>query len=204
MQISRHLCMSYCKKIAMRCPRYKAEKMEEVSAGVAAAHPQALNLKTSPVKLEPNDIKPQCPPAGVTAVLLSLSNDNAGALYDKENSTSRDHDRSLEGEFEDSGYLSLHNSQIDDHHGDEEDEHWKTTAATHHKKTVTPKNSPSKCQKRTNSHHLAALAEGCQGRTETHSVSSTSSNHVHNTLPLLRFHEAVCEELAKDFRKNKR
>lgn len=211
--------MYYYKKAIMKCPRYKEEKMEKSSAAVATADSKVQELKVSPVK-EPIPIKPQCPPAGATTVLISLNNSN-GAVHNKENSTSRDHGRTMDEGFEDSGYLSLHNSHIDDHHGDEEDDQVQgkittaallpSAAATHQGKTISPKSSPSKCQGRTNSSRPVPLSAasppvGChRWRAATYSLSSTPSNHSSNTnLPILKFQEAVCEELAKSYRKNKR
>lgn len=201
----------------MKCPRYEVTKtnnMEKSSANVAAAEYKGLHHKASPMK-EPTPIKPQCPPAGVTTVLFSLNN-TTRAVHNKENSTSREHDRTLDEGHEDSGYLSLHNSQIDDHHGDEEDDHIqkKLTAAllpssTHHEKTISPNNSPSKCQGRTNSSYPVVAAstpvDRPRRRTAAYSSSSTPSNrHSDPNLPILKFQQAVCEELAKSYRKNKK
>ncbi|XP_034754692.1 F-box only protein 5 [Etheostoma cragini] len=207
--------MFHCKKAIMKCPRYEATMVNKMEKSSAAVESKVLNLKASPVK-EPIPIKPQCPPAGVTTV-LSLNN-TTRAVHNKENSTSREQDRNLDEGFEDSGYLSLHNSHIDDHHGDTEDEHsqGKPTVtqpyatATHQEKTISPNNSPSKYKGRTDSNPLASLVTAstpvdCQKRTAAHSLSSTPSDH-HNdpNLPILNFQRAVCEELAKSYKKNKR
>lgn len=196
----------------MKCPRYKTEKMDKSSAAVSAADSKAHEFKASPVKV-PTPVKPQCPPT----VFLSQNN-NIGAIHDKENSTTRDHDGLMDDGFEDSGYLSLQNSQIEDHHGDEEDDQIQgkisaatllpSAAITHQGKMVSPKSSPSKCRGRTNSGHPVPLLAAshpvsCQRRTETY--SSTQSDHLcKSNLPILKFKEAVCEELAKSYRKNKR
>lgn len=166
----------------MRCPSYKTEKMEDISAAVAAgaADHQLLNLKFSPVKLEPSDYKAPSPPTEEHSERLSLP--GAEASQDKENSTSGFHDRT----FEDSGYLTLHNSQVEDHS--------EVTAVARQGKPASRQNSPRKSQRRTSAHQPAASpTEGCQRKEGSPS-----------TVPLLRFHEAVCEELAKDFRINKR
>lgn len=208
------VCMFHCKKAIMKCPGYDATMASNVEKS-SAAESKVLHLKASPVK-EPTPIKLQCPPAGVTTVLFSLNK----AVHNKENSTNREHDRTLDEGFEDSGYLSLHNSQIDEHHGDEEDDHIQgkptvtllppAPAAAHQEKTTSPKNSPSKCQGRTNyirpaSVVAASTPVGRHRRTAAYSLSSTPSNH-HNdpNLPILKFQQAVCEELKKDYRKNKR
>lgn len=213
--------MFHCKEVNMKCPHYKAamaNNIEKSSAAVAAAESRAIHLKSSPAK-EPTPIKPQCPPAGVTTALFSLNN-NTRAVHNKENSTSRDHDIAVDEGFEDSGYLSLHNSQIEDHHGDEEDDliqakptatQLPSAAATHQERTIFPNNSPSKCQGGTNSSYpvslVAASTPGSHHRSKkvACSLSSTPYNHRNGAdLPILKFQQAVCEELAKSYRKNKR
>ncbi|XP_042358250.1 F-box only protein 5 [Plectropomus leopardus] len=211
--------MFHCETVTMKCPRYEATKannMEKSSA--AAAESRLLHLKASPLK-EPIPIKPQCPPAGATTVLFPLNN-NTTAAHDKENSTSGEHDRTLKEGFEDSGYLSLHNSQIDDHHVDDEDDHIQgknianpqpSAPATHQEKTISPKKSPSKCQGRINSCNPVCVVAAStpvdhhKRRTAAYSLSSTPSDHHSDpNLPILKFQRAVCEELAKGYRKNKR
>lgn len=190
MQIPRNLSQSWCKTISMKCPSYKSEKMEDMAAVVAAgaADGQPYNLKISPVKPEPNDFKPPRPPVEERSPSPPLS--SAEASQDKENSSRGLHD----GTLEDSGYLTLQNSHIEDGHC--------SVVAVAQGKAASQQSSPSKCQRRTSSHRLAASpTEGRQGRAGTQSVSSTC---VSSTLPLLSFHQTVCEELAKDFRKNKR
>ncbi|XP_044228825.1 F-box only protein 5 [Thunnus albacares] len=212
--------MFHYKKVTMKCPHYKsarANNMEKVSA----VESKVLHLKASPVK-ELTPIKPQCPPSGVTTVLFSLNNNNdTRAVHDKENSTdSRAHDRTLEEGFEDSGYLSLHTSQAEDHHVDEEDDHIQgrsteillpPSAAAQHERTISPKPSPTKCQGRMSSGRHASLVAAStpvdrpRRRALTYSLSSTPSDHHDDpNLPLLKFQRAVCEELAKSYRKNKR
>lgn len=165
------------------------------AAGAADAH--LLNLKLSPVKLEPSDFKRPRPPTEERLALPSLA--AAEASQDKENSDSGFHNRTL---LEDSGYLTLQNSHIEEH---KEDGYCNIVAVAHQGTLPSQQSSATKCQRRTSSHCLAASpTEGCQARAGTQSVSSTSSNLVSSPLPLLKFHEAVCEELTKDFRKNKR
>lgn len=168
----------------MKISNYKSEKMEDVCAPIAAAaaaEPQPLGFKFSPVKLEPCDFKPPCPLTAERWATPPLA--GAESSQDKENSTSTFHNRTLE----DSGYLTLHNSHIEDGH----------CGVAQQGRTSSQQSSPSKCQRRASPLHLAASPlEGRPG--------GASSTSVRTTLPLLRFHEAVCEELAKDFRKNKR
>lgn len=203
--------MFHCKKVSMKCPRYEATRANDM----AAAEAKVLHLKASPVK-ELTPIKPQCPPAGGTTVLFSLNNDTK-PVHNKENSTSREHG-ALDEAFEDSGYLSLHNSQIDEHHGDEEDDHIQgkptgpllpSAAATHQEKTISPKNSPSKCQGRTNCPVTLVAAstpvDRHRRRKAVYSLSSTPSDqHNDPNLPIVKFQRAVCEKLAKSYRMNKR
>uniref|UniRef100_A0A8C9YD35 F-box protein 5 n=1 Tax=Sander lucioperca TaxID=283035 RepID=A0A8C9YD35_SANLU len=207
--------MSHCKKPIMKFPRYEATMANKMEKRSAAAESRVLNLKSSPVK-EPIPIKPQCPPAGVTTVLFSLNNNNTTAVHNKENSTSKEHDRILDEGFEDSGYLSLQNSHIDDHHGDTEDEHIQgkptvtqlPSAAAHQEKAISPNNSPSKYKGRTDSNPLVTAStpvDRHNRRTAAHSLSSTPSDqHNDPNLPILNFQQAVCEELAKSYKKNKR
>ncbi|KAL3050597.1 hypothetical protein OYC64_012592 [Pagothenia borchgrevinki] len=199
----------------MKCPHYEYTLANNMDIS-AAADSRVLHLKASPVK-EPLPLKPQCPPAGVTTELFSHNN-NTKAVHNKENSTNKEHDRTMDEVFEDSGYLSLHNSQIDNHEVEEgEHIHEKPAAplppsnVANHQKKTTPNNSPTKCKGRTDCNRQVSLAVAstpvdCHTRrTVTYSLSSTPSEH-HNdpNLPILKFQKAVCEELAKNYRKNKR
>ncbi|KAM7385337.1 hypothetical protein PAMP_001425 [Pampus punctatissimus] len=197
--------MFHYKKVTMKCPSYEAARANNM-AKISAAESKVLHIKASPVK-ELIPVKPQWPPAEVTTVLFSRS------VHDKENSTdSREHDRSLEEGFEDSGYLSLHNSQTEEHHVDEEDDHIQgRPTETLLPSTISPKKSPTKCQGRTSSSRPVSLVaastpvDRSRRRTATYSLSSTPSDHHDDpNLPLLKFQRDVCEELAKSYRKNKR
>lgn len=203
------MCVIYCKKAIMKCHRYK-EKMERTSNAVATAGSKLPLLKAPPVSPEPSPVKPKCPSTGADVKVLFSVNNNTSTVHNKENSTNRDHDRTMDEGFEDSGYLSLHNSQIDDHHGDEEEDHVrrKIAVATHQGKNISPKSSPSKCQGKTKSSPVCPPFPSVgrhSRRTATCSLSSTPSSHFTKTnLPILKFQEAVCEELAKSYQKNKR
>uniref|UniRef100_A0A3Q3K652 ZBR-type domain-containing protein n=1 Tax=Monopterus albus TaxID=43700 RepID=A0A3Q3K652_MONAL len=153
---------------------------------------------------------------GVTRLVFSLNN-STRAVHNKENSTNREHDRPLDEGFEDSGYLSLQNSQNNGHYADEEDDHIyeKPTAAlmpvaVNQEKTMSPNNSPFKCQRISDSSCPVSLVAastpvGCAKRTAAYPLSSTPSEHHSNSnLPILNFQKAVCEELAKSYQKNKR
>ncbi|XP_040905952.1 F-box only protein 5 [Toxotes jaculatrix] len=211
--------MFHSKKATMKfhsCEATRASNMEKRSANVADSECKVFHLSASPVK-EPTPIKPQCPPTGAAKVLFSLNN-NTRAVHNKENSASRDDDRTLDDCFEDSGYLSLQNSQIDDHHGDEEDDHiqGKPTAtllpsAPHQDQIISQNNSISKRRGRTNSSCPVSVVAAStpvnrpRRRTAVYSLSSTPSDHHSDPkLPILKFQQAVCEELAKSYQKNKR
>uniref|UniRef100_UPI003AAA8E75 F-box only protein 5 n=1 Tax=Centroberyx gerrardi TaxID=166262 RepID=UPI003AAA8E75 len=211
--------MSRTEAVIMKCPSYEAsrgnnmEKSPAAHAAVAAAESKVSHPKTSPLK-DYIPFKPQLSPVGVTRVLFSLNNDTR-AVHNKENSNSREYDRTLEEGFEDSGYLSLHNSQIEDHHREEEDDHVQgqppatpSPPATHQEKTTTLRHSPSKCQGKASSSRpvslvMASTPTVCPGRKV--SLSSSPAGHQSDTnLPILNFQRAVCEELAKSFQRNKR
>lgn len=208
--------MFHYKKATMKCPQYetaRAKKMEKCSAA-DTVESKAFHLKTSPVK-EPLPINPHYSPVKVNRALFTL---NTSAVHDKENSNSKEHDRTVDGGLEDSGYASLHNSQIEDHHVDEED-HIQgkptaillpTAAFTHQEKTISPKQSPI-CQVGTRPSHQMSLESAstpmncCRRRKTTYSLSSTPNQHHDDTnLPILKFQRAACEELAKSYQKNKR
>lgn len=191
----------------MKCPRHKstvAYSTEKTSSGNSTVS----HLKASPV---PSPIKPHFPPvAEITALPLDTSN----TVHDKENCDSRHGNGSLIEFSEDSGYLSLHNSQIDDHHGGGEDEQAREKiahsvlqpSATTEGRTKAQKNSPSKCRGIANcSQPLAETPVSCYRRpSPTFSLSSTPSDHLNRTLPILKFQMDVCEELAKCYQKNKK
>ncbi|XP_030011099.1 F-box only protein 5 [Sphaeramia orbicularis] len=199
--------MPHSKRIIMKFPRQEASRTFSMDKNSAAAESKVLHLKSSPVK-EPPPCKPLVTPADVTLV-LSHNNDTK-AVHNKENNTNgKDIDRIVGERLEDSGYLSLHNSQIE-----EEDDHFHVqapttlppSAATHQQKTISPKPSPTKCQGRMDSvSPVASTPVLRQKRVDTYSMSSTPSDSNNNPyLPILKFEQAVCEELAKSFQKTKR
>uniref|UniRef100_A0A3Q1EK10 F-box protein 5 n=1 Tax=Acanthochromis polyacanthus TaxID=80966 RepID=A0A3Q1EK10_9TELE len=195
----------------MKIPCYEATKASNMEK---SSESKVVHLKPSPVK-EPIPIKAQCSPAEVAKVLFSI--EDASVVHDKENSTGREHDQSLDEIFEDSGYLSQQNSQIHSHHGEEEEEHspgepaaTPSAAATRQEKTATPTSSPSKCQGRNNfsrpaSPVVVSTPVGCSRRPAAYSLSSTPSDpHSDPNLPVLNFQRAVCEELSKSYKKNRK
>lgn len=193
----------------MKCPHHKAA-VAYSTGKTSAGNSTVSHLKASPV---PSPIKPHFPPVDA---ITDLPLDTSSTVHDKENSNGGHRDGSLNEFFEDSGYLSLQNSQIDDHHGDGEDEHTRgeivhtvlQATATTQGRTKTPKNSPSKCQGSANCSQPVPVAESpvsCYGRRPpTFSLSSTPSDHLNPTLPILKFQKAVCQELAKSYQKNKK
>ncbi|KAM9726879.1 F-box only protein 5 [Menidia menidia] len=198
--------MFYCKIFNMKCPQYEATRVNTMERSSSAAESKILRLKTSPAK-EPTPIKPESPSAGSTRLLFPAKN-STSAVHNKENSASRDQEGTLDEFLEDSGYLSLHNSQIDYHHGDEADEHLlgkavPSSAATH----LNADSSPSKCQgtiTRSQPVSLAISTPVSRPKTRTALSSTPSNQHSDPNLPILKFQQAVCEELAKDYKKNKR
>lgn len=196
----------------MKCPRYDVTKahspQKNSAAAAAAADSQVLRLKPpSPLK-EPSPVKPSCPPTGATTVVFSL-NDVTKPSFNKENSANSGHDRTVDEGFEDSGYLSLHSSQIEEHHGDEEDggnTQGRTTATSpvRREKPRTPKKSP-KCQSGVVSTSvLGAVCTPVEHHRRRLLSSTPSHNSSYANLPILNFERAVCEELAKGYRQTKR
>ncbi|XP_032408309.1 F-box only protein 5 [Xiphophorus hellerii] len=181
----------------MKCPTIKSakgstmEKSTLAEAAAPAAESKVLYVKDSPKK-EPVPVKSQDRPSGQTTVVFSTS-----AVHNKENNTGREQDGALEEYFEDSGYLSLQNSHID-HHGDEEEDH---IAETHQWKRLSSSNSPSKCKQRTRISFSGSLAVSTPVDHHGRSTATLSSTP---NLPILRFQQAVCEELTKSYKKNKR
>ncbi|KAF6721449.1 F-box only protein 5 [Oryzias melastigma] len=160
----------------MKCPQYESAGMEN-TADSKVSHLKASVLKQqTPVK------------APLPAVFSS------SAVHNKENSTNRDHDRVLEECFEDSGYLSLQNSHSEPH-GDEEDPGFLGKLA-----------SPSKCKGEHQFKHPLSLAVSTpKDHFKRTALSSTpASDRRGPNLPILKFQEAMCEELSKTFKKNKK
>uniref|UniRef100_A0A3P8U848 F-box protein 5 n=1 Tax=Amphiprion percula TaxID=161767 RepID=A0A3P8U848_AMPPE len=134
----------------MKCPCYEAIKASNMEK---SSESKVLHLKPSPVK-ELTPIKAQCSPAEVAKVLFSIK--DTSAVHDKENSTGREHDHSLDESFEDTSLVAVY--------------------------------TPVDCSRRTPA---------------AYSLSSTPSDpHSDPNLPILMFQRAVCEELAKSYKKN--
>ncbi|XP_061600941.1 F-box only protein 5 [Cololabis saira] len=198
--------MFHCERVTMKHPYHEARRDGTMEKSFAAES-KLLQLKASPVK-EPNPIK--APSPEVTNTLFAIKN-LVSAVHNKENSTTTEHEQTQDECFEDSGYLSLHNSRIECHHEEEGLVQEKpaaglSAAAAHPEKTAVSKDSPTKCQGRTKPSHQASLAVSTPvGRSVRRTLSSTPSDrHTDHNLPILRFEQVVCEELAKNYKKNKR
>ncbi|XP_033835525.1 F-box only protein 5 [Periophthalmus magnuspinnatus] len=195
--------MTCHKKANMKVPSYEPSWPNTVEKS-SAVDRKDVQLHGSPVK-EPVVFKAPLPTVDVAAV--HPQNNYTRAVHNKENAASRDHDRTMDQGLEDSGYLSLHNSHIE-----EEDENIHGTvlsaagAVYQDVKHVTPKPSPTKCQERSSSRALFTPIDFHKKRNDTCSMSSTPADHHNNNpnLPVLRFKQAVCAELSKSFQKNKR
>ncbi|KAM4600161.1 F-box only protein 5 [Fundulus diaphanus] len=184
----------------MKCPVIKSTKDDTMEKSPAdAAVSKEFYLRDSPKKA-PVPIRSQ----DAQATVLAPIKGDANAVHNKENSTSRVHDGTLDECFEDSGYLSLLNSQID-HNVDEEDAH---VDGTHQRTTLSANNSPSKCQGRIRASLPGSLAAfthvDCHERTTVALSSTPTNHHTGPNLPILRFQQAVCAELAKSYKKSKR
>ncbi|XP_034040787.1 F-box only protein 5 [Thalassophryne amazonica] len=200
--------MSHNKNLKMKHALYEAAGANIMEKSrVVCAESKVFDHKTSPLK-ELTPIKPLNPPESVTTVLFLPCNDTR--VGNKENGTNWELDRTLDEHLEDSGYLSLRNSQTD-LQGEEEDEHnhRRLSFALPLSDAATPQEkSPRRSQKKRSS--LAIVAPSTPttclgGRTLKPSQSSTpSSHHDDSNLPMLKFEQIVCKELAKSFQKNKR
>ncbi|XP_054885675.1 F-box only protein 5 [Poeciliopsis prolifica] len=183
----------------MKCPIVKSAKENTMEKSPLAEAPatksKALYVEDSPKK-EPAPVKSQDRPAGQMTGFFSTKS-STSAVDNKENSTGREQDEALEEYFEDSGYLSLQSSHID-HQGDEEEDH---VAETHQWKRLSSSNSPSNRHQRTRISFSRSLAVSTPVDHHGRSTAALSSTP---NLPILRFQQAVCEELTKSYKKNRR
>ncbi|KAF7220249.1 F-box only protein 5 [Nothobranchius furzeri] len=198
--------MFYSRTETMKRPVFEATKdktMEKKSP--AGADSKVLHLKASPIK-DPSSFKStQTPPSDLIMGPLSAKG-GTPAVHNKENS-SKDHDRTLDECFEDSGYLSLHTSQIDPSvkHDDDDNVLGRSMMLQNANLLIR---SPSKCQGRTKARSPACLEVTTPVnplRKKSVILSSTPcSQHSDSTLPILNFQQEVCDKLAKSFKKNKK
>lgn len=194
---------------AVRSPCKNMEK-NPAPAAVAAGDLHGPHTKTPPLK-EHVPIKPPFSPAGVTQTALFSLNKNTRAVHNKENDNGKEHDGSSDevalgnGGFEDSGYLSLQNSHLDDHRDDHEEEREvderslaTPSRPTWQEKAIAAARSPLKTDPKTAFAHSPTK---CQGKTASERIVSSTAGP---NLPILRFQQAVCEELAKSFQRTQR
>ncbi|KAL0964541.1 hypothetical protein UPYG_G00325390 [Umbra pygmaea] len=126
-------------------------------------------LINSPLKKCTQGVEPQLSP-GVTNIASVCLKDNGKPIHNKENTP---HDRTLDLElepFEDSGYLSLQNSQVEDL------DNVREFGKSPEHERVSP---------------CIPVAD------------NENERHTSSTLPILKFQHAVCQELAKSFRRTK-
>ncbi|CAN9499592.1 unnamed protein product [Ophioblennius macclurei] len=172
----------------MKCYRLASPVKKGVDKVSTAAESKMQQLKESPVK-DPVRIKPQYHHADPITDLSSLESIDS-PVNDKENMTGSEQNDCV---FEDSGYLSQQSSQV-----------LATDDSSHLLESAG--NSPS---------HgginpvfpasLTAPFTPVLGFRRTAALSSTPSyQHDDTKLPILKFEQAVCEELAKGFQKNKK
>nr|XP_057914561.1 F-box only protein 5 [Doryrhamphus excisus] len=183
----------------MKCPQYDIAKAKRNMEKCPPEKAFGLHVKESPSK-EPLPVKPLCPPAEkVSTGLLASHNSTLGVIHDKENQTFKEHERTSEEALEDSGYLSLQNSQTE--------EDYDHGLARPLKVLPSPKRS-TLCQEGTGFSTATLVAASTpvnHCRRLTYSLSSTPSEHRGNSnLPIIKFQQAVCEELHKSYQRTKR
>ncbi|XP_061693701.1 F-box only protein 5 [Syngnathoides biaculeatus] len=187
----------------MKCPKYDLAKAKRNMERGSPEKPLALHVKDSPIK-DPLPLKPLA--QRVSTVLFPNS---LVAARDKENRTLKVDERTFDEAFNDSGYLSLHNSRIDDddNHGQGKNPHIPFPFPP---LCVTPKLSPP-CQEGTVSDCLVSLGassipvDRCRRNPHVLALSSTpAEQHCEPNLPIRKFQQAVCQELSKSYSKNKR
>ncbi|XP_029962852.1 F-box only protein 5 [Salarias fasciatus] len=153
-------------------------------------------LKESPVK-DHVFVKPQCHHADMPE--LSSPKSINSPFHDKENRTySELNDTTLDSVLDDSGYLSLQNSRVSVSATEESSHLLGSASNSPSHRGVSPicpvsvatSFTPVHCSKR---------------RSPVFSLSSTPSNQYDDpNLPIRKFQQTVCQELAKGFQKNKK
>ncbi|XP_077351689.1 F-box only protein 5 [Festucalex cinctus] len=176
----------------MKCPQYDIAKAKKNAERGSPEKSLGLLGKYSPIK-DPDTLKP--PTDKVSKVLFP--HNSLGATHDKENKT-------VEAR-EDSGYFSLYNSRTDEG----EDHIWGNPLKTLFPlppPTVTPKQSPQ-CDDEVVSGCPANLGAPSTPTRKplNYSWSSTPCEQYDNSnLPIIKFEQSVCQELAKSYSLNKR
>ncbi|XP_077585076.1 F-box only protein 5 [Stigmatopora nigra] len=167
----------------MKCPRYdlvKAKRdMERIS-------PEKPLEKDSPIK-DPVPIKP----LGDKVRTVLFPCDHAlGAARDKENKTVKAHSGFLDGVFEDSGYLSFQNSPLNEGEHSSKDRYPSILLL---RPTVTPERSSPYRDVTVSSYPPSLLATS----------TPIDQQKGFSNLPIVKFQQAVCQELAKSYSENK-
>lgn len=159
----------------MKCPAIYEEPRAPCSPVKAAAEFKLPALKNSPNKeCKHFVVKPLLTPDLLPA---TLSLNNIRGVHNKENNKKK-HDRTLDEvsldcqEFEDSGYLSLHNSLLEKGDKDSESED-----------------------------HLFVTSPGEEERGRYTLSTPSAQNHSDPNLPIIKFQQAVCRELAMGFKR---
>ncbi|KAM9364985.1 F-box only protein 5-like [Pholidichthys leucotaenia] len=182
----------------MKSPPRDSTRGNSMEKNGASPKSKVLNLKDSPVK-KPTPVHVKSLSVAVSRALFSTKN-NASAPHGKENATGRTCDGTLEEDFEDSGYLSLHSSQVHLHHADAaevqtlENPTAGLPCAPTGLQEASPNASPSKCQGEIFNRHLMAASTPV-----THPQRKAACS-----LPVLEFLQEVCVELSKGYKKNGR
>ncbi|XP_077469431.1 F-box only protein 5 [Stigmatopora argus] len=171
----------------MKCPRYDVVKAKR---DMERSSPEKPLEKDSPIK-DPVPLKPL---GDKVRTVLFPCDHTLGAARDKENKTVKAHDGILDGVFEDSGYLSFQNGPIDE---GEQPSQARYPAILLLRPTGTPEwSSPS--QDVTVSACPPSLLATSTPIDQQKGLSSLPN------LPIVKFQQAVCQELAKSYSENKR
>ncbi|XP_077439084.1 F-box only protein 5 [Vanacampus margaritifer] len=182
------VCVFDCEDANMKCLEYDIAKAKKNMERGSPEKPLGLFGKDSPTK-DPHSVKP---PTDKVSKVLFPHNNSLGAAHDKENKT-------VEAR-EDSGYLSLYNSHTDEG----EDHSWGNPMEVLlplPPLTVTPKQSGCPVSLGAPSTPMGY----CRRKQFTYSLSSTPREQYDNSkLPIIKFQQAVWQELAKDYSLNKR
>lgn len=183
----------------MKCSVSDTTKRDNTMKTRSGARADMLLLKMSPAK-NTSPTKPQSSSKEISNVFSAKNN--------KESKASRD-PATLDNCFEDSGYLSLQNSQIDPNVEGENHHTPGTLTTVHQEKTILSKKSSKSQGKAKFRRPLFPeddITPVVRLKTKTtRALSSTPSNkHSHSNLPILQFQQDVCEALSRNFKKNKK
>uniref|UniRef100_A0AAV2JK37 ZBR-type domain-containing protein n=1 Tax=Knipowitschia caucasica TaxID=637954 RepID=A0AAV2JK37_KNICA len=178
----------------MKVPSYESSwPVDEMSA----AHHKVVTPHGSPVK-EAHVLKAQM--NSIDVATLYLQHDYTQDTLNKKAAAGRDYEGTIPQVLQDSGYLSQHNSHLED---DTENHAQTVLPVVEQEERVTPKASPRKSpEKRSPMTVFTPLIP--HKRNDFYSMSSTPADKNASKLPIQMFTKAVCEELSRAFQKNKR